>query len=438
MRVSVFGLGYVGSVTAACLASCGHSVIGVDVNEQKVGEFADGRPPVLEPGLEDLVKRELAGGRLRATTDAEQALFEADVSLVCVGTPSAPNGSLGTLALERVASTIGDFLPRAAERHTVVVRSTVLPGTTDQLLVPLLEERSGLKAGHDFGVAVNPEFLREGSSVADFNDPSRTVVGELDAASGTPVLELYDSLPGAKFRVPLRVAEMAKYADNAFHALKVAFANEIGNFCRSAGVDSHEVMEVFRADTKLNISAAYLTPGFAFGGSCLPKDLRALLHAAGRSDLELPLLESVFRSNERQIARAVEVVRSIGARRVGVFGLAFKPHTDDLRESPLVELCERLLGKGLDLKIYDPQISLSRLVGSNRHFIEEHIPHLSRLLTPTADEVFDHAEICVVGTYLPETASALARDSARPILDLVRIPETVAGLQREGYFSVTW
>jgi GDP-mannose 6-dehydrogenase len=425
-------------VTAACLAACGHRVVGVDTNALKVEEFASGKPPVLEPGLEELVSAGLAQGRLDATTDAAAALGGADVSLVCVGTPSAPNGSLGTIALERVAATIGALLPEIGRRHTVVVRSTVLPGTTESLVLPILEEHSGLRAGADFGVAVNPEFLREGSSVADFNDPARTLVGELDDASGEAAIALYDSLPGERFRVPLRTAEMAKYVDNAYHALKVAFANEIGNVCRALDVDSHEVMTVFKSDTKLNISTAYLTPGFAFGGSCLPKDLRALLHAAARADLELPLLGSVLPSNEEQIARALEVVRSSGSRRIGVFGLAFKPHTDDLRESPLVELCERLLGKGYELKIFDPQISLSRLVGSNRDFIEGHIPHLSRLLTTSAEEAFDHAELCVLGTYHAETAAALGRDPEKPLVDLVRLPDAAARRGREGYHSVTW
>jgi GDP-mannose 6-dehydrogenase len=439
VKVAVFGLGYVGSVTAACLASRGHTVIGVDVNAEKIAAFRDGQPPVMEPGLGELMRTETAAGRLDATTDPESALAGADVSLICVGTPSAPNGSLDTTALERVASTIGELLPHAPVGHTVTVRSTVLPGTTENILIPLLEEHSGSRAGDRFGVAVNPEFLREGSSVTDFSDPSRTLVGEFDERSGATVLQLYESLPGAKFRVGLRIAETAKYVDNAYHALKVAFANEIGNFCRASDIDSHQVMEVFKADNKLNISPAYLTPGFAFGGSCLPKDLRALLHAAGRMDVELPVLQNVLRSNDLQVTRAVDVVRASGVRRVGVFGLAFKPHTDDLRESPLVELCERLLGKGLELKIFDPEIALSRIVGSNRAYIDEHIPHLSRLLAPSAEEVLNHAELCVVGAYHSETAAAFARDGeAKPILDLVRLPDADARRDDEGYFSVTW
>jgi GDP-mannose 6-dehydrogenase len=438
MRVAVFGLGYVGSVTAACLASHGHQVVGVDVNKQKVASLQRGEPPVLEPGLTELIEASLANGNLSATEDSRQAVAQSDVSLICVGTPSAANGSLGTDALERVVATIGEILPTLGQRHTVVVRSTVLPGTTERLVIPLLEEHSKLRAGTDFGVAVNPEFLREGSSVQDFNDPSRTLVGELEPESGAAVLALYESLPGQRFRVPVRTAEMAKYVDNAFHAVKVAFANEIGNVCRGAGIDSHEVMEVFKADTKLNISTAYLTPGFAFGGSCLPKDLRALVYAARRMDVELPLLESVLESNEFQVRRAVELVQASGVRRVGVFGLAFKPGTDDLRESPLVELSERLLGKGFELKIFDPQISPLRLVGSNRAYIDEHIPHLSRLLVPTADEAFSHAELCVVGSYHPDTAAALAGGVMKPLLDLVRLPDAPARRGGEDYFSVTW
>jgi GDP-mannose 6-dehydrogenase len=318
-----------------------------------------------------------------------------------------------------------------------VVRSTVLPGVTEESVIPALEQASGLVVGVDFGVAMNPEFLREGSSVADFHDPGRTVIGQFDDKSGAAVAELYEGIPGDRFRVPLRTAETVKYVDNAFHALKVAFANEIGNFCSAAGVDSHEVMSIVRADRKLNISPAYLSPGFAFGGSCLPKDLRALLYAARKRDLDLSLIDSILESNDRQISRAVDLALRQGARKIGIFGLAFKFGTDDLRESPMVELSERLLGKGRELKIYDPHISMGRLMGSNRAYIDAHIPHLSALLVDSPSEVLDHADLCIVGALDANTSDLLA-DAHVPLLDLARLPDASVRLGREEYLSVAW
>jgi GDP-mannose 6-dehydrogenase len=436
--VAVFGLGYVGCVSAAALARRGHAVIGVDVNPLKVELLRAGKAPVLEPGLGELVAEGVAEGRLRATDDGEAAVRESDVSLVCVGTPSAPNGSLDTSALERVVQTIGLTLPSLSRRHTVVIRSTSLPGTCERLVLPALERASGKGAGRDFGLAANPEFLREGSSLADFDDPPKTVIGELDARSGDAVAELYRRMPGPVFRVRLGVAEMVKYTDNAFHALKVGFANEIGAAAKAFGLDSHEVMAVFRADTKLNISPAYLTPGFAFGGSCLPKDLRALLYASRRADVELPILEHVLASNELHLKRTVDAVLATGRRRIGLFGLSFKPGTDDLRESPLVELAEQLLGKGLDLLIYDPAVSLSRLVGANREYVDKHIPHLSALLADTAQEVLEHAEVCVVGACTVEAIEALAEADGRIVFDLARLPDAAARRGQAGYVGVAW
>lgn len=335
-------------------------------------------------------------------------------------------------------STIGAALAHRRTRHTVVVRSTMVPGTSEGLLIPLLERTSGLRAGADFGYAVNPEFLREGSSLKDFFDPVKTVIGELGATSGDAVAHLYDRFPGAVFRLPVRAAEMAKYVDNAFHALKITFANEIGAVCRAFELDSHPVMDTFLADRRLNISAAYLTPGFAFGGSCLPKDLRALLYAARRRDLDLPLLESILPSNEKSIARIVDTVIALGRRRVGMFGLSFKPNTDDLRESPFVELGERLLGKGFQLKIYDPQVSPGQLVGANRQYVATHIPHLSALLADSTDEVLEHADVCIVGAAREETVKALAHSNGRRIIDLVRLPDANVRREREGYVGVAW
>ena len=335
MKISVIGLGYVGAVSAACLARRGHEVVGVDVNPRKVSSINDGVAPVLEPGLPEATAQAVESGRLRATLDAAEAVRATEVSLICVGTPSGSQGSLSLAALERVCADIGAALPTAQRRHTVVVRSTVLPGTSEGTMIPALEASSGLVAGRDFGFAVNPEYLREGSGVADFDDPEKTVIGELDPRSGDPIAEIYGDLAKTTFRVPIRVAEAAKYIDNAFHALKVGFANEVGALSVEFGIDSHQLMRIFKADRKLNISDAYLNPGFCFGGSCLPKDLRALVHRAQGSHVAVPILESVLESNEAHFRRTYELLTANGRRRIGLLGLAFKPGTDELRESPL-------------------------------------------------------------------------------------------------------
>ncbi|KUN40103.1 GDP-mannose dehydrogenase [Streptomyces longwoodensis] len=443
MRVSVFGLGYVGCVSAACLAGMGHEVIGVDVNQVKVDLVNDGKAPVVEERIGELIADVVRSGALRATRDVREAVLNSDVSLVCVGTPSEANGSLCTTYLERVTEEIGAALAEGGEekrgpRHTVVFRSTMLPGTCLNLLVPILEKNVGGTAGVDVGVAVNPEFLREGTSVRDFFDPPKTVVGELDAASGDVVLALYEGLPGEVFRVPVPTAEAIKYADNAFHGLKIGFANEFGAVCQALGVDSHQVMDVFLADRKLNISPAYLRPGFAFGGSCLPKDLRSLVHAAQRADVSVPILSHVLPSNSDHLQRAVEMVERTGKRRAGLFGLSFKPGTDDLRESPLVELAERLFGKGYDLKIYDANVSLSRLLGANREYIETRLPHLAQLLADSVEEVLDHAEVCLVGTRDPAVVSALPHGDGPVIVDLVRLPDADARRAEPGYMGLAW
>jgi GDP-mannose 6-dehydrogenase len=423
MRVSVFGLGYVGCVSAACLASMGHEVVGVDVNQVKVDLVNGGSAPVVEERIGELIAEVVRTGALRATADVREAIMDSEVSLVCVGTPSEPNGSLCTTYLERVTEEIGAALAERGGRHTVVFRSTMLPGTCLNLLVPILEKYVGGTAGVDVGVAVNPEFLREGTSVKDFFDPPKTVIGELDTASGDAVLALYDGLPGEVFRVPVPTAEAIKYADNAFHGLKIGFANELGAVCQALGVDSHQVMDVFLADRKLNISPAYLRPGFAFGGSCLPKDLRSLVHAAQRAD---------------HLQRAVELVERTGMRRAGLFGLSFKPGTDDLRESPLVELAERLFGKGYDLKIYDANVSLSRLLGANREYIETRLPHLAQLLADSVEEVLEHAEVVLVGTRDPAVLSALPHGDGRVIVDLVHLPDADARRTEPGYVGLAW
>jgi GDP-mannose 6-dehydrogenase len=438
VNVAVFGLGYVGCVSAACLAARGNSVIGIDVSPTKVDALRAGQAPVVEAGLGELVREEVSAGRLRVTLDPAEALAVADICFVCVGTPSSLNGSLGTEALKRVTSTIGEFLRASERRVTVVFRSTMLPGTCVDTLIPLLESSSGRIAGEDFGVAFNPEFLREGSSISDFHNPAKTVIGEFDSASGDVLAQLYEGLPGIQLRVPIHAAEMAKYVDNAFHAVKITFANEVGALCLAYGLDSHVVMESFLVDTKLNISTSYLTPGFAFGGSCLPKDLRALTYAAGRLDVKVPLLESVLLSNAECVRRVVEKVVQLGHRRVGVFGLAFKAGTDDLRESPLVELCERLLGKGFELKIYDGTVTPETLTGTNREYVERHIPHLSRLLTNDPEDVATHGDVCVVGAATPEILGALAQRPGKIIIDLIRLPDAKERRRQEGYIGVAW
>lgn len=441
MRISVLGLGYVGCVSAACLAGQGHEVIGVDVNQAKVDLVNSGRAPVVEERIGELTAEVVRTGALRATRDVREAILNSDVSLICVGTPSEPNGSLCTTYLERVTEQIGAALAeREGEggRHTVVFRSTMLPGTCLNLLVPILEKSLGGTAGVDFGVAVNPEFLREGTSVRDFFDPPKTVIGQLDQASGDVVAQLYEGLPGEVFRVPVPVAEAIKYADNSFHGLKIGFANELGAVCQALGVDSHQVMDVFLADRKLNISPAYLRPGFAFGGSCLPKDLRSLVHAARRADVSVPILSHVLASNADHLQRAVELVERTGKRKVGLFGLSFKPGTDDLRESPLVELAERLYGKGYDLKIYDANVSLSRLMGANREYIEGRLPHLAQLLADSVDEVLGHAEVCLVGTRDESVLSALPLSGGPAIVDLVRLPDAEARRAEPGYMGLAW
>ena len=440
MRISVFGLGYVGSVSAACLAARGHEVVGVDVNPTKVELTARGQAPVVEERIGELTAEAVNSGALRATTDVAEAIAATEISLICVGTPSAPNGSLSTTYLERVAEEIGAVLAGLDRWHTVVFRSTMLPGTCTDLLIPILEKESGKTAGVDFGVAVNPEFLREGSSVRDFFEPPKTVIGELDATSADRVAAMYEGLPGEVFRVPIAVAEMAKYADNAFHGLKIAFANELGAICRALGVDSYRMMDVFLADRKLNISPAYLRPGFAFGGSCLPKDLRGLVYAARRADVSVPLLSHVLPSNEEHLKRAFDLVTASGKRKVGLFGLSFKPGTDDLRESPLVELAERLLGKGYDLRIYDANVALSRLMGANREYIEGRLPHLGDLLSNSVDEVLEHAEVCVVGCKEPAVLAALQGPAlgGRTVVDLVRLPDAQERRATEGYQGLGW
>ena len=422
MRLSIFGLGYVGCVSAACFAKEGHEVVGCDVNETKVGIVNSGRSPIVETGVGDFIGEMVAAGRLRATTDSAEAVNATDASLVCVGTPSNPNGSLDLTYVKRVCKEIGAALEQKRERHTVVLRSTMLPGTIESVVIPALEVYSGKKAGRDFGVCVNPEFLREGTSLKDFYAPPFTLIGADDEDTGALVRRLYAGVDAPCFVVSTRAAEMVKYACNCFHALKVSFANEVGNVCKGLGIDSHEVMDVFCKDTKLNLSPYYLKPGFAFGGSCLPKDLRALIYKAKELDVEVPLLAATLQSNRRQIERAVEMVLAAGSKKVGVLGFSFKAGTDDLRESPMVALIETLIGKGVQLAVYDRDVSLARLFGANKEYIEREIPHVSQLMRASVAEVLEHAEVVVVGNKAEEFRDV--SDKLRPgqtLIDLVRL-----------------
>ena len=396
MRVSVFGLGYVGCVSAACLASEGHEVVGVDVNRQKVDQVAGGRSPILEPGLDALIAEAVRSGALRATDDGQAAARATDLSLICVGTPSKPNGSLNLRYVEHVCAEIGMALEAKPDYHAVVVRSTVLPGTSQQRLIPILEQHSGRSAGPDFGYAFFPEFLREGSAIADFRRPSQVVIGGLDERTGDLVEQLSDPAGAPVTRVPIGVAEMVKYTSNAFHALKVAFANEIGSVAKAVGVDGQRVMEIVCRDTRLNISPAYLRPGFAFGGSCLPKDLRALLYRARERDIETPVLSAVMTSNQAQIQRAIGMVEQQRRRKVGVLGLSFKAGTDDVRESPVVPLVETLVGRGYGVCVYDEMVDPSRLIGANKSFLEQELPHIASLMRGSIDDVLAESEVVVI------------------------------------------
>jgi len=438
MNVSVFGLGYVGSVSAAAFAEDGHSVVGVDVNADKVAMLNAGQSPIVEPGLAPLVASNVAAGRLRATTDVFEAVADSDVSLLSVSTPSRRNGSLDLTFLTRACEQLGAALERKSGYHVVVVRSTVLPGTTNDMVIPTLERTSGKRYGTGFGVAVNPEFLREGSAVTDVRHPPLTLVGHNHAADAAGTLQLYQTIDAPIVTTSIRVAEMVKYVSNAWHALKVCFGNEIGTLSKQLGVDSHEVMDIFCRDKKLNLSATYLKPGFAFGGSCLPKDVRALEYRAKELDLELPVIGSLLRSNGLQIQRAVDLIIQSGKKRVGLLGFSFKAGTDDLRESPMVILAETLLGKGYEVRIYDRNVSLARLTGANKDYIERQIPHLSKLLSEDIDEVVAASDVVVIGNASPEFGEAITRCRRdQVVLDLVRIPTTHSGLAAH-YEGFSW
>ena len=437
--ISVFGLGYVGTVTAACLAHMGHNVIGVDLSPTKVEAVAAGRSPIVEPRVGTLIAEAHTAKRLHANSDAEGAVLNTEISFLCVGTPSLRNGKLDLGHIEPVCRDIGQVLQQKTSFHLVVLRSTVLPGTAETIVVPALENASGKKMGKDFGVCVNPEFMREGTAVTDFLEPAMTVIGSADSHHSGLLREIYQWAPGHIFETSFRAAEMTKYICNAWHAVKVSFANEVGTLAKELGVDAESVVEIFTADTKLNISPSYLKPGFAFGGSCLPKDVRALNYRAKELDLILPLFQSIMPSNEEHLERAVAMVLETGKKKVALLGLSFKAATDDLRESPQVQLAKRLLGEGRDLKIWDDNVSLGHLIGSNRQYIENVLPHIGSLLCSDLESALAHAEVVVVGTRGLDRAT-LSRQirPAQMVIDLVNL-EKSRRVENNGFYKgICW
>ena len=433
MRISIFGLGYVGAVCAGCLSARGHQVIGVDISATKIDLINNGKSPIVEPGLEELLQQGLASGNLRGTTDVADAVLNSDVSFICVGTPSKKNGDLELNYIEGVCREIGLAMRDKTERHTVVIRSTVLPGTAKNVVLPILQDCSQKQAGVDFGLAVNPEFLRESTAIKDYDFPPMTVIGELDQASGDLLESIYSELDAPIIRKSIDVAEMIKYTCNVWHATKVTFANEIGNIAKAAGVDGRDVMEVICQDHKLNLSKYYMKPGFAFGGSCLPKDVRALSYRAGSLDVDAPLIGSLMRSNSIQVQNAFNIIASYDKRKVALLGLSFKAGTDDLRESPLVELAEMLIGKGYHLSIFDRNVEYARVYGANKDYIESKIPHVSSLLSSDFDAVVDNADIIVLGNsdmhFAPLAEHAM---DGKHVVDLVGFMPTASRAGSEG------
>ncbi len=436
--ISVFGLGYVGSVTAACFSSKGHKVLGIDVAEEKVELMASGKTPILEPGIQEIITDSHAKGRLTATTDINKAVFETEISFICVGTPSQPNGKLDLKGIAHVCTQIGASLKKKDAFHIVVTRSTILPGTTAEVITPALEAASGKKAGKDFGVATNPEFLREGSAIKDFLNPPMSVLGVNDPESEALMRELYEWVPAELFAVPVPAAEMVKYACNSFHALKVAFANEIGTLCKHAGVDTEAVTKIFLSDKQLNISPYYLNPGFAFGGSCLPKDLRALTYRGKELDCKLPLIESILPSNHEHIERSVQSILAHGKKKIGMLGLSFKSGTDDLRESPQVLLIKKLLGEGYQARIWDENVYMGRLIGSNRQFIEDNVPHLGSLLTDDIEMVVRECELVLIGTQVDRAKLESLLQPHHIVIDLISLHKQNRVCHQGEYEGICW
>jgi GDP-mannose 6-dehydrogenase len=438
MKITIFGLGYVGTVSAACLAEMGHIVFGMDINMVKVGLINSGHSPIVEEKIDEVIEGMVSEGRLKATTDIQEAIVDANIVLICVGTPNEDDGSLSMQAIKMTCQQIGETMHLMADYPVIVLRSTVMPGTTEEVLIPLLESISCKKAGVDFGVCFNPEFLREGSSIYDFYNPPQTIIGTDDVRSYETVASLYQNLSAPLVRTEIKVAEMIKMVCNAYHALKITFSNEIGNICKQYHIDSHHVMDIFINDKKLNVSAAYLKPGFAFGGSCLPKDVKGLLYMGRRSNLELPLLQAILPSNEGQIQTALNMVMRTKKKKIGFLGLSFKPGTDDLRSSAQVELVERLIGKGYQINIFDQYVSLARLMGANKSYIEKEIPHLSTLLCGSIEELLMMSEVIVVAN--GDKAFSNIFQQLKPdhiIIDLVRIFDVLPNLDGH-YQGIGW
>src|ERR1700693_6047539 len=437
--ISVFGLGYVGTVTAACLAHPGHKVIGGDLSPAKVEAMQAGRSPIVEPKVSNLIAESHAAKHLHATSDSSYAVLNSEISFLCVGTPSLRNGKLDLGHMKPVCRDLGHVLKKKNGFHLVVLRTTVLPGTAETIVVPALEKSSGKKLGRDFGVCVNPEFMREGTAVADFLEPAMTVIGAAESKHSGILREVYKWVPGRIFETSFRSAEMTKYVCNAWHAVKVSFANEVGTLAKELGVDAESVIEIFTADTKLNISATYLKPGFAFGGSCLPKDVRAINYRAKELDLNLPLFQSILASNHEHLERAVEMVLKTGKKKIGMLGLSFKAATDDLRESPHVQLVKRLLGEGLQVRIWDDNVSLGRLIGSNRQYIDDVIPHIGSLLSTSLQDVLKDAEAVVIGTRgmaVDELRRWLRPDQI--VIDLVNLERGSRPATSGDYEGICW
>ncbi|MCB0170643.1 MAG: nucleotide sugar dehydrogenase [Anaerolineae bacterium] len=438
MKIAIFGLGYVGTVSAACLADMGHIVVGVDINSTKVELINQGNSPIVETDLPELINRVVSKGQLSATVEVAEAMRDADISLVCVGTPDGGNGSPLLSAVSRACNDIGQHISAAADYHVVIIRSTILPGTMERMVAPTLEAASGLKIGKDFGLCFNPEFLREGSSLKDFYNPPFTLIGADDNHAFEVAAGLYKTIDAPTLQTEIKTSEMVKFVSNAYHALKITFANEIGNICKQHGIDSHKVMDVFCRDDKLNISATYLKPGFAFGGSCLPKDLRALLYLGRHLDMRLPLLESVMVSNEVQLRNGLDMITQTGKKKIGFLGFSFKAGTDDLRYSPQVELIERLIGKGFEIKLFDRNVSLARLYGANKAYIESEIPHIATLMSNSLEEVVTGSEVVVIGNRDESFREALEllRDD-QIVIDLVRISNNIEHLNGQ-YQGICW
>jgi GDP-mannose 6-dehydrogenase len=438
MRISIFGLGYVGAVAGACIANSGHEVIAVDTDAVKVKCLRDGRSPIVEPGLDEMISKNVAAGRLKATTDAEEAIMNTDISLICVGTPSNEDGSLKLDYINAVCRQIGNVLRKKNTYHSVVLRSTVVPGTARRVAIPILEEASGKEAGTDFGFGNNPEFLRESTAIYDYFNPPKIVIGAVDDRTFKAVSQLYKGIDAPEVVTSVEVAEGVKYADNAWHAMKVGFANEIGNIMKEHGVDSHKVMDIFCLDTKLNISKAYLKPGFAFGGSCLPKDVRALRASAQEKGLKTPIFDALLEANEEQVRRAHRMVVNSGKKKIALLGLSFKAGTDDLRESPLVTLADMLIGNGFELSIYDPHVSqAATMEGANKKYINEGIPHISRCLVSSPDEL-KKAELVIIGNHGADFSQIIAQaNDNTSVIDLVRLKDN-AGEKRSAYTGICW